>query len=93
LSEEPEIDRWDGWDDPLEEITKFIRAVEPRLISEELYRLLLREQVTEWMLAEGLDPLDADSGRSFFAERNTELNAATHRRLLQWCASISSREG
>jgi hypothetical protein len=93
LSEDPENEKWEGWDDPLDDLTKYIRAVEPRVIAEEVYRLLLREQVTEWMLAEGLDPRDSESGRSFFADRSQELIATTQKRMLQWCASISSREG
>ncbi|MDK9700122.1 MAG: hypothetical protein OEM52_08255 [bacterium] len=84
---------WEGWDDPLADVARFLQAATPHAVAEQLYHLVLREQTVDRMVAEGLDPQDPQAARSFFAEHIAELNTAAHNRLLEICSAIASQEG
>lgn len=84
---------WEGWDDPLSEIATFIKSSPPRAVAEQLYQLVLREIVTEYLLENGLNPLDRELARSVYSTEVAHFTKLANERLLQICASIASREG
>ncbi|MCX7836129.1 MAG: hypothetical protein N2450_08705 [bacterium] len=87
------LENWGLWDNPLAEIEQFIHAAPTRAIAEEMYRLVLRDVVTEYMLENGHNPLETEQLRIVLAEEYTMLSARAQQRLLQICAAIASKEG
>lgn len=88
-----DLDHWDFWDNPLEEVERFLRAAPSHAVAEEMYRLVLRDVVTEYLLENGYNPLDPEQARSVLATEHHILFNRAQQRLLQICASIASKEG